>query len=186
MRMGGATMLRTTTTICALALAALLLPAEAMAAGPQGGRGPGGPSPMRASSSSHRPVVGHLAAERHVVPQSHGYRHGRSPGRRFIGAGGYLGPAVFPFDAGAGAVIRRERREPVDHNAFEHMPVRIGIPPAPTPEPTLYRIEGSRDRPIARVIRIGTAEPRDGVRSRYAHAETGALLLTVPAARARR
>lgn len=58
-------------------------------------------------------------------------------------------------------------------------PVLVGIPRSPTPTPTLYRIEGRRDRPVTRVIRIGGAESR-GLRERYAHAETGALLLRVP------
>ena len=60
------------------------------------------------------------------------------------------------------------------------MPVRMGIARSPTPEPTLYRLEGRRDRPATRVIRISDPEPRQGRRMRFAHAETGALLLIVP------
>jgi hypothetical protein len=56
----------------------------------------------------------------------------------------------------------------------------VGIARSPTPEPTLYRLEGRRDRPATRVIRISDPEPRQGRRTRFAHAETGALLLVVP------
>ena len=73
-----------------------------------------------------------------------------------------------------------ETTRPVDRNSFEHMPVRIGIARSPTPEPTLYRLEGRPDRPATRVIRINDPEPRQGRRTRFAHAETGALLLVVP------
>lgn len=73
-----------------------------------------------------------------------------------------------------------EIERPVDRHSFEHMPVRVGIARSPTPEPTLYRLEGRRDRPATRVIRISDPEPRQGRRTRFAHAETGALLLVVP------
>jgi len=68
----------------------------------------------------------------------------------------------------------------VDRNALENMPVRAGIVREPTPEPTIYRLEGRPDRPVMRVIRIAGPDPRQGRRSRFAHAETGALLLVVP------
>lgn len=61
-------------------------------------------------------------------------------------------------------------------HSFDSMPVRIGIARAQTPEPTLYRLEAQRDRAATRVIAINDPEPQ-GRRSRFAHAETGALLL---------
>lgn len=74
-----------------------------------------------------------------------------------------------------------EPARPIDPYAFENLMPRAGILPSPTPEPTIYRLEGSRSRPVARVIRIaGADDARNGPRSRYAHVETGALLLTVP------
>ena len=109
-----------------------------------------------------------------------GFRHA---GRRFFGGAGFLAPFAYPFDSDRRIIVRHERTEPakpVDLNAFETMPVRMGIAPAPTPNPTLYRIEGPRNRPVTRVIRIAEAEPRHGRRSRHIHAETGAVLLTVP------
>ena len=69
----------------------------------------------------------------------------------------------------------------VDRDAYETMPVRVGILREPTPEPTLYRLEGRPERPATRVIRITNTDSRQGRRSRFAHAETGALLLAVPA-----
>lgn len=51
---------------------------------------------------------------------------------------------------------------------------------APTPEPTIRRLEGQRDRPATPVIAISEPEPPQGRRSRFARASTGALLLTVP------
>lgn len=72
-------------------------------------------------------------------------------------------------------LTRRAPSPPADPDSFEGMPVRVGIPRAPTPEPTLYRLEGSRSRPVVRVIRVADAQP-----GRYSHGETGALLLTVP------
>lgn len=175
-------MLRTKTMICGLALATLLLPAvEAMAAGPGAGRGFATVRQMRvAPGGPQRHQMIRAVNDRRFGPELGAYRHGRHHGRRFAGAYGYFGPGLYPFDVGVRTVTLQERRGPVDLNAFEHMRVQTGIAASPTPEPTIYQIEGPRDRPVARVIRIGAAEPRDGVRSRYAHAETGALLLTVP------
>lgn len=94
------------------------------------------------------------------------------------------------YDGGYGAasggvtVIERQAETPraVDPDAFENLTVRSGILSPPVPEPTIYRLEGPRARPVTRVIRVtGGDEVRMGsARSRFAHAETGALLLTVP------
>lgn len=105
--------------------------------------------------------------------------------RRFDGDG-YGDPWAWPDGYGAGGgvtVIERqaEASRPIDPDAFENLTVRAGIRAAPTPEPTIYRIEGPRLRPVARVIRVaGGDEAGATPRSRFAHAETGALLLTVP------
>jgi len=112
----------------------------------------------------------------------HGWHH-----RRFgRNSPGYLWPWYgYGFDAPMGGVTVIERQAeappPVDPDAFENLPVRAGIQRSPTPEPTIYRLEGPRSRPVTRIIRIsGADDAREGARSRYAHAETGALLLTVP------
>ncbi|MDP3410965.1 hypothetical protein [Bosea sp. (in: a-proteobacteria)] len=111
----------------------------------------------------------------------HAYGHGHGSVR--LGALGYPGPSTNPVSARSSHRLSDPGLEPeraIDRRSFEHMPVRIGIVRGPTPEPTLYRLEGRRDRPATRVIRINDPEPRDGRRSRFAHAETGALLLIVP------
>lgn len=80
-------------------------------------------------------------------------------------------------------VVERQAPElmPVDPDAFENLPARSGIQRGPTPEPTIYRLEGPASRPVARVIRMAGGDGRgSSVRSRSAHAETGALLVTVP------
>lgn len=145
------------------------------------GRGPG---------SNARPVAGapnSALAPKSPVLRDHGrwrrdaghHRRGRI-GHRFFG-----GPSLYGYDPGfqittifAGE-IEAEPPRPVDPLAFANLPIRAGIPTPPTPEPTLYRIEGRRDRPATRIIRIGDAE-RAGARTRHRHTETGALLLTVP------
>ncbi|UZF94177.1 hypothetical protein [Bosea sp. NBC_00550] len=105
---------------------------------------------------------------------------------RQLGWGGFDYPWAWPgFDTASGGVTVIERQaeapKPIDPYAFENLMPRAGIRPSPTPEPTIYRLEGPRSRPTARVIRIaGADDARDGARSRFAHAETGALLLTVP------
>lgn len=119
---------------------------------------------------------------RGAVRGVHGWHH-----RRF----GWNSPGYdWPwYDAGgataSGGVTvieqQAEALQTIDPDAFENLPVRAGIQRSPTPEPTIYRLEGPRSRPVARIIRIGGADDaREGARSRYAHAETGALLLTVP------
>ena len=181
MRMGGAAMMRTRTMICGLALATLLLSVvEAVAAGPGNGRGFAARGQMRVEAGGPTRHQAIRAVTERRFERGGDQRHGRHNGRRFAGLFGYVGPGLYPLDIGASPVTPQERGEPVDLNAFEHMPAQTGIARSPTPEPTIYRIEGPRDRPVARVIRFGAAEPRDGVRSRYVHAETGALLLTVP------
>ncbi|CAN5262853.1 hypothetical protein BH10PSE8_BH10PSE8_15060 [soil metagenome] len=116
-------------------------------------------------------------------PRHQGGRHWSRDRRGVFTSAGYLGPWASSTGATSSHALSSDGDGPqrwVDRNAFETMPVRMGIARAPTPEPTLYRIEGRRDRPATRVIRISDPEPPQGRRSRFAHAETGALLLTVP------
>jgi hypothetical protein len=105
-------------------------------------------------------------------------RHGHVRHRgRFLGGPGLVGHAPFaPSVATRASEVRRTA--PADPFAFANLPVRMGIPYPPRPEPTLYRIEGRRDRPVVRVIRIADRQARGMTRG--LHAETGALLLTVP------
>lgn len=72
-------------------------------------------------------------------------------------------------------LTRRAPSPAPDPDSFEGMRVRVGIARAPTPDPTLYRLVGPRERPATRVVRL--AQEQAG---RHRHAETGALLLTVP------
>lgn len=170
-----------------LLLAALVAPlTSAVEAAP--GRGPLASAPKAASpamSSVHQrgPAGRWLQHDvrEHGTLREHGGRRWSRDGRRLFTSAGYLGPWAYPAGPAAVQAVPDDslRRASMDRTSFEYMPVRVGIPRAPTPEPTLYRLEGRRDRPATRVIRINDPEPQ-GRRSRYAHAETGALLLTVP------
>lgn len=162
-------------------LLAVLFAPLAEAAGP-GARGFAGPKSVSPAVSSLHHRTARLATLRHAAPRARGERHWRRPGRGLFASAGYLGPWIYPAGSGSAHALSTDGDAPqreVDRTSFEHMPVRMGIVRAPTPEPTLYRLEGRRDRPATRVIRIGDPEPRQG-RSRFAHAETGALLLVVP------
>ncbi|MGO4286333.1 hypothetical protein [Bosea sp. TAB14] len=165
---------------CGLLLAAGLSVGEASAAGRGGGFG-AAPGP-KAMGFVHRSGTDSARIGRHARMAGHGFRHGAH--RRWSWAGpGYADPWLFyPADDATVAVIERptETVKPVDPDSFENLTARAGIRREPTPEPTIYRLEGSRLRPVAWVIRIGEAEPQGGRRTRFAHAETGALLLTVP------
>lgn len=169
--------LRIISLSCGLLLAAGLAIGEADAAG----RG-GGFAPSRVAPPVQRPVVqGRIGAHRFV--DGRGFRHGGHRRWSWVGPG-YADPWLFyPPDGGTTvAVIERpaEMAKPVDPDSFENLTARAGIRREPTPEPTIYRLEGPRMAPAARVIRIGEAEPKGSRRTRFAHAETGALLLLVP------
>jgi len=188
------------TTICLGLLAAVLLTpltpvvAEAAGAAPRSSAtapnaiGSGASGIHQISRTRWSGADGHrVRGHRHAYGQSHGYGpghgHGHGHGPVRLGALGYPGPSTNPVSARSSHRLSYPGVEPgraIDRRSFEHMPVRIGIVRGPTPEPTLYRLEGRRDRPATRVIRINDPEPRDGRRSRFAHAETGALLLVVP------
>ena len=167
-------LLRTVTMSCGLMLAGFLSAAEANAAPPGPGHSFAPPNQMRAA----------MGGRHGLIPRAVGHRNFRHGVRRDLGFAGGIGYGPFyPFGDDNRTVIVREEQEPpkvVDRNSFEYLPARMGIMRSPTPEPTIYRLEGPRDRPVTRIIRINDPEPRSGRRSRFAHAETGALLLTVP------
>ena len=75
----------------------------------------------------------------------------RLAGRGPLAAVGY-GPWTVPGGGTSSHAIEIER--PVDRHSFEHMPVRMGIARSPSLEPVQRRLEGRRDRPATRVIRI--------------------------------
>ena len=180
-------MSRTTTIRLGLLLTALLSP---VAGGEATGRradafadAPGAMSPAVASRHHRISPTAEMrhAGVHHAGPREYGGRHWR--GRRgLFNSAGYLDPWASPAGASSAHALSADgdaAQRGVDRNSFEHMPVRVGIARAPTPEPTIYRLEGRRDRPATRVIAISEPEPQ-GRRSRFAHAETGALLLIVP------
>ncbi|RDJ27491.1 hypothetical protein DWF00_11115 [Bosea caraganae] len=157
-----------------------LLPAEqAFAAG--SGRGPGPGSSGAAVHSSPAggawrgaSLGGHrLSSQRLARPNHQG-------GRRFWGGSS----GFYPFDAGGERTILREvsggeEERPLDRDSFEHMPVRMGIAASPVGRPVIYRIEGSKARPIVRVLRVGIDDRRAGLRH-LATAEGGnAEILTL-------
>ena len=173
-------MLRLAITLSCGALAAVALSTDASAAG----RGFTPAAPARVARMRHpglHPVPG-VRPWRGAAHRPYG-RHQRGLG---WDGGGYSWPG---YDGGYGAgggvtVVERQAEAPrlVDPDAFENLTERAGIRRSPTPEPTIYRLEGPRMRPIARVIRIAGGDDAKGgaPRNRFAHAETGALLLTVP------
>ena len=183
MRMGRRVMaLRVIGLSCGLLLAATLGLGEARAGG-RGGAMAVAPHPTAAAPAHHpqsRPVWNAARWRQAAGP---GFRHGVH--RRWGWSGlGYADPWLFYPQAENStiAVIERpvELSQPIDLDSFENLPARAGIRRGPAPEPTIYRLEGPRLRPAARVIRIGAAESQGSRRTRFAHAETGALLLTVP------
>lgn len=164
-------------------LSVLLAPlGVAEAAGPGAGSFASAPKSVRPVAPGIHQRVSRSHWTRHDGPREHGERQWSRHGRRLFTSAGYLGPWIYPAGSSSSHALSTEDDGPqrwVDRNSFENMPVRMGIVRAPTPEPTLYRLEGRRDRPATRVIRINEPEPQHR-RSRFAHAETGALLLTVP------
>ncbi|KPF71690.1 hypothetical protein IP69_05940 [Bosea sp. AAP35] len=175
-------MSRTGTFRLGLLLAVLLAPLSVAEAAGSGRSFRHAPGVLKPAGVGLHERFGHTAAIRHDRFTERGGRHWRR-GRGPLAAVGYPGPWSMTDGQGsvhARSVDRDDAIRPVDRRSFEHMPVQVGIVRPPTPEPTLYRLEGRRDRPATRVIRINDPEPRDARRSRFAHAETGALLLTVP------
>ncbi|MGX5734073.1 hypothetical protein [Bosea thiooxidans] len=176
-------MTRLAVTLSCFALAAGLSSA-AGAAGPVGGA-QGGSAP-RIAGSHLRAAPSFRAAGRWRLPghPAHGLRHHRGGVVTFGDAWPWYDPGM-PM-GGVTIVERQAEAPPIDPYSFENLRARTGIRPAPTPEPALYRLEGPRERPVTRVIPIAGTEParansgEASARSRVAHAETGALLLTVP------
>ncbi|HEV7261157.1 MAG TPA: hypothetical protein VGN82_25485 [Bosea sp. (in: a-proteobacteria)] len=200
-------MSRTGTIRLGLLLAALLMPiGVAEAAGPGSGFFASAPRAVNvASRGVHHlpgirqrlsPGVQHRLSRgpwiRNDGARVHDERFGRRHDRGRFTSFGYVGPWAYPgyfgpwpYPAGQGSAYAAPSdddgpQRSIDPNSFEFMPASTGIARAPTPQPTIYRLEGRRDRPATRVIRIGDPEPRQIRRSRFAHAETGALLLIVP------
>lgn len=161
------------------------LSSAASAAGPVGAWG--GPSPRSVVGPHLRAAPSFRAAKpwRGSGHLGQGRHHHRRAGQVTFGD-------VWPWyglDVPMGGVTIVERQAevpPIDPYSFENLRARTGIRPAPTPEPTLYRLEGPRERPVTRIVPIAGTEPARpaggdaSARSRVAHAETGALLLTVP------
>ncbi|TCR63744.1 hypothetical protein [Bosea sp. BK604] len=170
---------RIATGLPALALALLLIPAAEAAAA---GRGRGHVNIMHAVKARPfalvtRPFRARLEA---FGPRRPGFHHGFK--RRF--AGRALSPYGFnPFAFGNQTTIVRERESeperPIDPDSFENLPARAGIPAQPTPTPVIYRIEGTKARPVVRVLRVGIEDRRAGLRH-LASAEGGnAEILTL-------
>lgn len=162
MRRKGATMLRMAASLSVLTLALLAMPGAADAAEVGGG----GPAPGAPRFQS-RPATGPLrpAGVRRAIADRRqtGFRHGRA--RFFLGGS----PAFYPFDLDARPAEMRGRDDDVperivDRDSFEHMPVRVGVPRAPTPRPVIYRIEGTEARPSVRILRVGIEDRRAGIR----------------------
>ncbi len=152
-----------------LAGVAVAVPGEALAAG---SRGVG-------VKVSHTSFHARDAASRHHAAAVRHHRFHRASGLGYAPAlpeeEGFLS---YPAGYMRGDEVPLTRRSPSpapDPNSFDGMRVMAGIAPAPTPEPTLHRLVGPRDRPATRVIRIAQDAP-----GRHRHAETGALLLVVP------
>ncbi len=166
---------------CGLLITAALSAGMASAAGRGAGFGASAPASVRVAPI-HRNFVRPERAGGHWRGAEHGSRRGWH--RRWSWAGpGYVGPWSYPDPSGTTIAVIERRPEsvrPVDPDAFENLTARTGIRREPTPEPTIYRLEGPRQRPVARVIRIDAADAQGGRRTRFAHAGTGALLLTVP------
>jgi len=160
------------------------LSSTAGAAGPVGAQGGSAPrsvaGPRLRAAPSFRAALpwrmpGHLAQG----------RHHRRAGLVTFGDAWPWYDAGMPM--GGVTIIEREAEAPpIDPYSFENLKARTGIRPAPTPEPTIYLLEGPRERPVTKAIPIaGSEAARSGggevsARSRVAHAETGALLLMVP------
>lgn len=179
-------------------LSCLALAVGAASAATAAGRGgaPGGSMGLGPARGFAAPPMRGAPAFRGAQPRRM-FEHG-SPGRphRYARWGGYGAPwPWYDTDAQTGGVTVVVREDPpppiVDPYSFENLIARTGIRPAPTPEPVIYRLEGPRERPSTRIIRIGAEleRPANGERSvrgrvgqnRIASAETGALLLSVPA-----
>lgn len=150
-----------------------LLPAAVQAASR-----PGVAAPVPLAHATRPAMLRHATG-----PSRHWGGHGRGRDVRRFGSGA---PWYAPFPdeiAGPEQLVLLPYPAPraVDGpRGFSALPARAGIPRPPTPDPTIYRIEGPRDRPVARVIRLSELEPAGAARSRHVHGETGALLLTVP------
>lgn len=151
--------------VCGAGLSALV--AQGAQAAGRGGPGWAPAAPAKA---------GHAAR----LARDGGPRHGHT---RWVW-GGYPATWLWPDGSGQSVAVivppPPPRRPPIDRKSFENLQARAGIRNSPMPEPTLYRLEGPRSNPAARVIRIAGADQDSPRRSRFAHAETGALMLTVP------
>ncbi|MGO4734908.1 hypothetical protein AB4099_00065 [Bosea sp. 2KB_26] len=111
---------------------------------------------------------------RHLARQN-GPMFRRDHARRFLGNPGFIGgPWYSPSDSGRDTVIlqKRESERTVDRS-LDYTPVVVGIPRSPTPEPVIYRLEGSRQRPVVRIIRVGE-------QGGYARDEESARIRNVP------
>lgn len=180
---------RTRTIRLAFLMPVLFAPfGAAEAAGPRTGSFASAPRSLAHAPKAMRPVATGLhqrVARSHWKQpaglRDHGNRTWRRAGTGLFTSAGFIGPWTYPAGPVAPPSLSVDA-DPrgSDPDSFENLPVRMGIVRAPTPEPTIYRLEGRRDRPATRVIRINEPELKQSRRSRFAHAETGALLLIVP------
>ena len=153
-------------TLPLLAFIVFLSPAnDAAAAGPGRAFAPAAPPSFAPRMA---PGFRHMARRNGAI-----FRHGHA--RRFLGNPGFVGgPWYSPFDSGRDTVILQEREsERTVDRSLDYTPVMVGIPRPPTPEPVIYRLEGSRQRPVVRIIRFGE-------QGGYARAEEGARIRSVP------
>ncbi len=171
----------------AVTLSCILVAAGLSSAASAAGRGggPGLPAVPMAGPRLHGAPPIRAARPWHMSGQhAQGRHHRRAPSLAFGDPWPWYGPGV--PTGGVTIVERQAEAPPIDPYSFENLRPRTGIRPAPTPEPAIYRLEGPRDRPVTRVIPIVSSEAAQPAgrelasRSRVAHAETGALLLTVP------
>lgn len=174
-------MFRSGRAVFAVVFAAVVLsPPDTQAANRGGHRGVGPAVHRPAGVAVQRPHVRRVA-RREFDRRGPERRFDRDAGYRRGFAGGYWPGYGLPVSQPLVAASHLGEADPaVDRDSFARVPVLAGIAPAPTPVPTVYTIAGPRDRPVTRAVRLTEAEPAGGQRTRFVHAETGALLLTVP------
>jgi hypothetical protein len=179
---------RIATSLSVLTLSLLLVPLENAVAA-SFGRG-AGPAPVVAMARARPAATAWRGAPRGqhlLLPGQRAARFHHRGARRFLGGSGfYPFDGFYPLDAGfEGAVPRQssaaepEPEREIDRDSFENMPVRMGIERSPEPQPVIYRIEGTRARPVVRVLRVGIEDRRAGYRHLASREGGNAEILTL-------